>query len=87
MMTFKISKSLWQWNSKKIKQQIAEIKILTKTKPPVKHPTSRNKENFMNSKLSGKPSYTNQSTLMKDKERKKQKRPSFPAIKPIHMLE
>lgn len=37
----------------------------------------------MNSKLSGKPSYTNQSTLMKDKERKKQKRPSFPAIKQI----
>ena len=37
----------------------------------------------MNSKLSGKPRYTNQSTLMKDKERKKQKRRSFPAIKQI----
>ena len=57
--------------------------LLTETKPPVKHPTSRNKETFMNSKLSGKPRYTNQSTLMKDKERKKQKRRSFPAIKQI----
>ena len=37
----------------------------------------------MNSKLSGKPSYANQKTLMKDKKRKKQKIRSFPAIKQI----
>ena len=48
-----------------IKQQMAEI-TSEKNKQSVIHPTSRNNETFLNTKLSRKPSYT------KDKERKKE---------------
>ena len=56
-----------------IKQQMAEI-TSEKNKQSVIHPTSRNNETFLNTKLSRKPSYT------KDKERKKQKGRPFPVI-------
>ena len=71
-----------------IKQQIAEISS-HKTKPPVRHPTSRNSENFMNTKLSGKPKYTKKSKLTKDKKKKKQKGRPLPVISKYperHML-
>ena len=63
-----------------IKQQMAEI-TCDKTKQPVIHLTSRNKETFLNTKLSIKPSYMKEDTLTKDKEKKKQKGRPFPVVK------
>ena len=40
------------------------------TKQPALHPTSRNNEIFLNTKLSRKPSYIKQGTLTKDKEKR-----------------
>ena len=54
------------------KQQMAEI-TSDKNKQSAIHPTSRNKETFLNNKLSRKLSYIRQGTLTKDQERKKQK--------------
>ena len=54
-----------------IKQQMAEI-TSDKNKQPVIHATSRNKETFLNTKLTRKPGYIKPGTLTKDKERKKQ---------------
>ena len=51
-----------------------------KTKQLVIHPTSRNNETFLNTKLSRKPSYIKQDTLTKDKERKKQNGLPFSVI-------
>ena len=62
-----------------IKQQMAEI-TTDKNKQPVIHPTSRNKETFLNTKLIRKPSNIKQGTLTKDKERNKQKRRPFPVV-------
>ena len=62
-----------------IKQQMAEI-TSDKNKQPVIHATSRNKETFLNTKLTRKPGYIKQVTLTKDKERKKQKERPFPVI-------
>ena len=62
-----------------IEQKMAEI-TTDKNKQPVIHPTSRNKETFLNTKLIRKPSNIKQGALTKDKERKKQKRRSFPVV-------
>ena len=51
-----------------------------KYKQSVIQPTSRNNETFLNTKLSGKPSYINQGALTKDKETNKQKRRPFPVV-------
>ena len=61
------------------KQQMAEI-TSDKNKQPAIHPTSRNKETFLNNKLSRKLSYIRQGTLTKDQERKKEKARPFPVI-------
>ena len=58
---------------------MAEI-TFDESKQPVIHPTSRNKETFLNMKLSRKPSYIKQGTLKKDKEKKKLKGQPFPVI-------
>ena len=62
-----------------IKQQMAEI-TSDKNKQQVIHPTLRNNETFLNTKLSRKLSYIKQGTLTKDKERKKRKWRPFPVI-------
>ena len=48
-----------------------------KSKQLLIHPTLRNDKIFSNTKLTRKPGYIKQSTLTKDKERKKQKRWPF----------
>ena len=58
---------------------MAEI-ISDKSKQPVIHPTSRNDETFLKTKLTRKPGYIKQGTLTKDKERKKQKGRPSPVI-------
>ena len=69
---FRDFKRLVTMEFQEIKQQMAEI-TSDKNTQPVIHPTSRNNEIFLNTKLSRKPSYIKQGTLTKDKERKKQK--------------
>ena len=62
-----------------MKQQMAEI-TSDKNKQPVIHPTLRNNETFLKTKLTRKPSYIKQGTLTKDKERKKRKGRPSPVI-------
>ena len=62
-----------------IKQKMAKI-TSDKTKQPLLHPTSRNNETFLNTKLGRKASYIKQGTLTKEKETSKQKGQSFPVI-------
>ena len=53
-----------------IKQQMSKI-TSDESKQSVIHPTSRNNENFLKTKLTRKPGYIKQGKLKKDKERKK----------------
>ena len=53
-----------------IKQQMTEI-TSDKNKQRVIHPTLRNNETFLYTKLTRKPGYMKQCTLTKDKERNK----------------
>ena len=76
---FRYFKRIVTMEFQEFKEQMAEI-TSDKNKQPVIHPTSRNNETFLNTKLSRRPSYIKQSTLTKDKERNKQKGPAFPVI-------